>query len=84
MVIHSLNIRWAGSIVRPLEANPPLVVDADAVLAGAIAAERGLVRRVCDWPHSTFHRFVRLGLYPPDWAGGGIEGPLDEFGEIEE
>lgn len=44
----------------------------------------GLVRRACDWPQSTFHRFVRLGLYPPDWAGGGIEDPRDEFGELEE
>jgi putative transposase len=29
--------------------------------------------RVCqaggDWPHSTFHRMVRSGLYPRDWAG---------------
>ncbi len=46
--------------------------------------KHGLVRRVCDWPHSTFHRFVRLGLYPPDWAGGGVEDAGDEFGELEE
>ncbi|SDH85648.1 putative transposase [Pseudomonas flavescens] len=29
----------------------------------------GLVRQVRDWPHSTFHRDVRNGLYSPDWAG---------------
>ena len=32
--------------------------------------KHGLVKRVCDWPHSTFHRLVELGVYPADWAGG--------------
>jgi putative transposase len=27
------------------------------------------VTRVADWPHSTFHRHVGRGLYPPDWGG---------------
>jgi putative transposase len=38
------------------------------------------VRRVCDWPHSSFHRYVREGLLPDDWAedAGGDEG---DFGE---
>jgi putative transposase len=31
--------------------------------------KHGLVTRVCDWPHSSFHRMVKLGLYPEDWAG---------------
>jgi len=31
--------------------------------------KHGLVPCAGDWPHSSFHRFVRLGLYPPDWAG---------------
>jgi putative transposase len=31
--------------------------------------KHGYVSRVRDWPHSTFHRMVRLGLYPLDWAG---------------
>jgi putative transposase len=29
----------------------------------------GLVSRVRDWPFSSFHRFVRQGLLPEDWAG---------------
>ena len=29
----------------------------------------GVVRRVGDWPHSTFHRHVRDGMYAADWAG---------------
>lgn len=32
--------------------------------------KHGCVKRVQDWPHSTFHRYVRAGLYPIDWAGG--------------
>ncbi|MGH8659046.1 MAG: REP-associated tyrosine transposase [Gammaproteobacteria bacterium] len=32
--------------------------------------QHGYVKRVADWPYSTFHREVRRGLYPRDWAGG--------------
>jgi putative transposase len=31
--------------------------------------KHGLVERVCDWSHSSFHSYVRLGLLPRDWAG---------------
>jgi putative transposase len=31
--------------------------------------KHGWVKRVVDWPHSSFHRFVRQGLYPAEWAG---------------
>ncbi len=31
--------------------------------------KHGLVARVSDWPHSTFHRYVAKGWLPPDWAG---------------
>jgi putative transposase len=31
--------------------------------------KHGLVTRVSDWPHSSFHRDVRAGLFPEDWAG---------------
>jgi putative transposase len=24
---------------------------------------------VADWPHSSFHRDVRAGIFPQDWAG---------------
>ena len=42
--------------------------------------KHGHVSRVGDWPHSSFHRMVRLGIHPPDWAGDcGIAG--FEFGE---
>ncbi len=28
----------------------------------------GLVRTARDWPYSSFHRFVRQEVYPPDWG----------------
>ncbi|MEO9590122.1 REP-associated tyrosine transposase [Rhodopirellula bahusiensis] len=36
--------------------------------------KHGLVRRVRDYPFSSFHRFVREGQYEPDW--GGLEPDL--------
>lgn len=30
--------------------------------------KHGLVKQVKDWPWSSFHRFVRSGLYPADWG----------------
>ena len=29
----------------------------------------GQAAQVADWPPSSFHRFVRDGIYPRDWAG---------------
>jgi putative transposase len=31
--------------------------------------KHGLVSRVCDWPWSSFHRFVSAGHYELDWGG---------------
>jgi putative transposase len=31
--------------------------------------KHALVQWVRDWPHSSFHRYVREGLLPEDWAG---------------
>jgi putative transposase len=42
--------------------------------------KHGFVTRVSDWPYSSFHRMVKLGIYPEDWAGDVAE--LGEsFGE---
>jgi putative transposase len=42
--------------------------------------KHGYVSRVVDWPYSSFHRFVRLGVYPADWGGDAKhDGP--GFGE---
>jgi putative transposase len=40
----------------------------------------GLVARVCDWPHSSFHDYVRRGLLPQDW-GGDFSQERGSFGE---
>lgn len=42
--------------------------------------KHGLVGRVCDWPYSSFHRFVRVGLLPRDWGGDFQHGHAN-FGE---
>jgi putative transposase len=36
--------------------------------------KHGWVKRVRDWPYSSFHRYVRLGVYPLDWGEGGGAG----------
>jgi putative transposase len=41
--------------------------------------KHALVTCVRDWPHSSFHRDVRAGTFPEDWAGE-IE-TAGEFGE---
>ena len=33
--------------------------------------KHGLVKHVADWEYSTFHRLVKAGIYPRNWAGGG-------------
>lgn len=42
--------------------------------------KHGLVSRVRDWPHSSFHLFVRQGILPEDWAGDVDEAGMG-FGE---
>jgi putative transposase len=32
---------------------------------------------VADWPHSSFHRYVRAGIYPADWAADSAVRQLD-------
>jgi putative transposase len=42
--------------------------------------KHGFVTRVRNWPYSSFHRMVRLGIYPMDWGGDASE-PKGDFGE---
>ena len=42
--------------------------------------KHGLVSRVRDWQPSSFHRMVKLGIYPADWAGD-VSGRGEDFGE---
>jgi len=43
--------------------------------------KHGYVKRVVDWPYSSFHRYVRQGLPPREWGGNGKEEDGAEFGE---
>ena len=43
--------------------------------------KHGLVTRACDWPHSSFHRYVARGFLPADWGGDIAELPRGRFGE---
>lgn len=38
----------------------------------------GHVTRVADWPHSSFQRYVKAGIYAPDWAGSVEVKDLDK------
>jgi len=42
--------------------------------------KHGLAARVCDWPHSSFHRYVERGDLPSDW-GGDMRSIAGSFGE---
>ncbi len=42
--------------------------------------KHGLVARVCDWPHSSFHRYVKRGIVPMDW-GGDVREISGQYGE---
>ena len=42
--------------------------------------KHGLVQRPTDWPHSSIHRYVRLGWADAHWGAGEIAGTGD-FGE---
>jgi putative transposase len=35
--------------------------------------KHGLVARVADWPHSSFHRYVEQGVLPKNWGGDLME-----------
>ena len=41
--------------------------------------KHGLVTQVRDWPYSTFHRLVAMGIYAEDWGGGN-----DVWGDLSE
>jgi putative transposase len=43
--------------------------------------KHGLVQCVKDWPYSTFHRYVREGVYPEDWGGVNDNQVDGGFGE---
>jgi putative transposase len=42
--------------------------------------KHGLVPRVSDWRHSSFHQYVKRGSLPLDW-GGDVRDASGSFGE---
>jgi putative transposase len=44
------------------------------------AVKHGLVSQARDWPHSSFHQYVKAGVLPLD-RGGPIEDLAGDFGE---
>jgi putative transposase len=42
--------------------------------------KHGLVAKVANWQYSTFHRYVRQGVYGMDWAGVNVQ-DTENFGE---
>ena len=44
-------------------------------------AKHGFVKTVNDWPWSTFHKYRRLGHYPPDWGANDLKEQNIDFGE---
>jgi putative transposase len=42
--------------------------------------KHSLVARVSDWPHSSFHQYVKRGIVPMDW-GGDVREFSGRFGE---
>ncbi|MDP2225720.1 hypothetical protein [Nitrosomonas sp.] len=45
------------------------LTDGASLIRPARALKHGHVRRVADWPYSTFHQYVARGIYPMDWCG---------------
>jgi putative transposase len=43
--------------------------------------KHGHCRQVADWPYSTFHRYVALGIYTNDWAGVAGDEGIEGYGE---
>ncbi|MBL7002871.1 MAG: transposase [Gammaproteobacteria bacterium] len=43
--------------------------------------KHGYVERSVDWPHSTIHKYINLGVIDESWGCEGIQNGL-EFGEV--
>jgi hypothetical protein len=52
----------------------------DHPLSRMMTAGGCAVTRVGDWPYSSFHRMLKIGIYPEDWAGD-VSNNGGDFGE---
>lgn len=46
--------------------------------------KHGLVPRPIDWPHSSFRRYVRMGILPRDWSHRSLDGAERNLGRYAE
>lgn len=44
--------------------------------------KHGLVKKAADWPWSSFHRYMKMGFYDPNW-GEAMEDKLDLMESLE-
>jgi hypothetical protein len=75
---HAPMLRLLDDACRPVAASAQLVGRISGIRQGKSVClalyyinpvKHGLVGQVQDWPHSSFHRDVRAGIFPEDWAG---------------
>jgi len=43
--------------------------------------KHGLAQNLHNWPYSTFHRWVKLGVYEPRW-GSSMNGLVMDFSDL--
>lgn len=43
--------------------------------------KHGLCKQVIEWPYSSFHRYIRAGVYPEDWGSKVLDNHGAGFGE---
>ena len=80
MIVGGYLVDWQQVTQRVLFANTILTSKArDAYLTGLTGSNRhvdishwnpvkhGWVNKVCDWPHSSFHRYLEQGIYTENW-----------------
>jgi len=41
-----------------------------------------LVKTAAEWPYSSIHDYIKLGLLPENWGGDSVAGCFGEIGEI--
>ena len=46
--------------------------------------KHGLVQQAIDWPYSSLHRYVKAGMYPPDWSGDELLEGMAAYDEDEQ
>jgi hypothetical protein len=78
MVINNLHIRRTGRTLSPLEADPPLIINADAVLSFSVSPQRLKTVAGQDGKIPQSDRSLQTVKLEPRWAFKSREG-FDPF-----